>query len=71
MSDISQWVTITQANTEKTSEHGNDDGLSRLPFLILVKVSKKVCDLGCVTLFDNFPVTFEQIAKESQRQNFR
>ena len=49
----------------KTSEHGNADGLSRLPLPNTGKSFEKVCDLGYVTLFDHFPVTFKQIAKET------
>ena len=56
----------------KLSEHGNADGLSRLLLPNTGKSFKKVCDLGYITLLDNFPVTFKQIAKKnSQRQNFR
>ena len=50
---------------QKTSKHGNADGLSRLPLFNTGKSFKKVCDLGYVTLLENFPVTFNQIAKET------
>ena len=50
----------------KTSEYGNADGLSRLPLPNTGKSFEKVCDLGYVTLLENVPVTFKQIAKETK-----
>ena len=70
MGNISQWLQLHNRIPKKTSEHGNADGLSRLPLPDTGKSFEKVCDLGYVTLLDNFPVTFKQIAKETVKQKF-